>query len=77
MRAEDKYTLIESLKSRSEIDSINTFGDSVHITTADNRLDKDALIHFLKARLSGEITVSHISPTIEDCFLRLMRKQPV
>ena len=77
VHADEKYTLIESLKSRSEIDSVNTFGDSVHITTTDNRLDKSALILFLKERLSGEITVSQIAPTIEDCFLRLMRKQPV
>jgi ABC-2 type transport system ATP-binding protein len=77
VRADDKYTLIESLRSYSAIDSVNTFGDSVHITTTDNRLDKNALIRFLSERLSGEITVTVITPTIEDCFLRLMRKQPI
>jgi ABC-2 type transport system ATP-binding protein len=75
--ADDKFTLIESLRNLSGIDSVNTFGDSVHITTTDNRLEKRALIRFLSERMSGEITVSDITPTIEDCFLRLMRKQPI
>jgi ABC-2 type transport system ATP-binding protein len=75
VHADDKYTLIESLRSHSRIDSVNTFGDSVHITTTNNRLDKSALIRFLNKRLSGKITVTVITPTIEDCFLRLMGKQ--
>jgi ABC-2 type transport system ATP-binding protein len=75
VHADDKYTLIESLRSHSRIDSVNTFGDSVHITTTNNRLDKSALIRFLNERLSGKITVTVITPTIEDCFLRLMGKQ--
>lgn len=71
----DKYTLINALKSAPGIDSVYAFGDSIHITTTHDQLDKTALIGFLSPRTPGTIHVSRIRPGIEDCFLRLMREE--
>ena len=74
VKAKEKYTLIEALKNAPDIDSVYAFGDSVHITTYSNNLDENILIRFLSEQTSGKIVVSEIVPNIEDCFLRLMRK---
>ena len=75
VRGVNKYTLIEALKTILAVDSVYAFGDSVHITTTINRLDEKALIEYLSPRTQGPIQVSEIRPNIEDCFLRLMRKE--
>ena len=74
VQADNKYILIESLKNAPDIDSVYAFGDSVHITTKNDRLDQNALVQLLSKEKMGEVTVSEVTPNIEDCFLRLMRK---
>jgi ABC-type multidrug transport system ATPase subunit len=74
VRAADKYKLIQGLKSYPAIESVNAFGDSVHITTMTDALDENELVEFLAPRTEGEIFINRIKPGIEDCFLRLMRK---
>lgn len=75
VRAEDKYTLIEALKNAPDVESVYAFGDSVHITTTSNQLDEKALITLLSQRTPGPVQIVPIQPNIEDCFLRLMRKE--
>jgi ABC-type multidrug transport system ATPase subunit len=75
IRATEKYTLIEGLQAFENIESVNAFGDAVHITTKNDELNKNALINFLSDRTRGNVTIRPIKPSIEDCFLRLMRKE--
>ena len=73
--ADDKYTLIEDLKNWPSIESVNAFGDSVHITTTNDLLNKIELVRFLSRQAHGVITITEAKPNIEDCFLRLMQKE--
>lgn len=75
VRADNKYNLLEGLRRYSPIESVNAFGDSVHITTKNDELDENELIQLLAERLSGPIHVAKATANIEDCFLRLMRKE--
>ncbi|MBN1561631.1 ABC transporter ATP-binding protein [candidate division KSB1 bacterium] len=73
VQSDDKHMLIERLRSYRPIESVFAFGDSVHITTVNDELDETELVHFLTAQ-TEEIHITTIKPNIEDCFLRLMRK---
>ncbi len=75
VRADNKYTLLQGLRSYSPIESVNAFGESVHITTNKNELDEIDLAQFLAERMRGQIQIKKTTPNIEDCFLRLMRKE--
>lgn len=74
VKAENKYTLIQGLNSFPGINSVYAFGETVHITTRSGSLDEDELIRFLAEGTTGPISISSITPGIEDCFLQLMRK---
>ncbi len=74
VRAAEKYLLLEALRSFPGVESVNAFGDSVHITTTSNQLDEKQLVDFLSAKVNGEVAVTTIQPNIEDCFLRLLQK---
>jgi ABC-2 type transport system ATP-binding protein len=75
VRASDRYALIQTLRTFSNIDSVNAFGDAVHITTRNNKLNAANLISALSEKINGEIFIESVRPTIEDCFLRLMQKE--
>jgi ABC-type multidrug transport system ATPase subunit len=72
-KAAEKYRLITTLRKFPGTLSAYPFGDSVHVTFSDNRID-DSLYVFLKeAGLKG-VTVEETSAGIEDRFLELMEK---
>jgi ABC-2 type transport system ATP-binding protein len=70
----DRYDLIRTLRDDPNIDSVNAFGDTIHITTRDNTLDVTAQTTALSRKIPGPISVTPVHPTIEDCFLNLMQK---
>ena len=70
----DRYELIRLLRDDPNIDSVNAFGDTIHITTRENTLDVTALNTTLSRKIPGPISVTPVHPTIEDCFLNLMQK---
>lgn len=73
--AEARFLLLTALRSCADIESVNSFGDLVHITTTNDQLDEKQLVSFLSARgVRGEISITKVKPTIEDCFLRLLNK---
>ncbi len=74
VRSADRYNLIHALRKISYIDSVNVFGDAVHITTRDNKLDISTLNAALSKKIKGGISIMSVRPTIEDCFLKLMQK---
>jgi ABC-type multidrug transport system ATPase subunit len=75
VHARNKYSLIRALRSFAPIESLYSFGDSVHLTTTTNELDEGELAAFLANKdVQGKIKIGATTPTIEDCFLRLLDK---
>ncbi len=74
VRADDKYLLLQALRSFPGVESVNAFGDSVHITMTADALDEKQLVDFLTPQVNGEVVVASIQPNIEDCFLRLLQR---
>lgn len=71
--AGNRYRLIKLLEQHKSIDSVNTFGDSIHITYRDNRVDNDIKKYLVNNGLE-DVVIKEIKPGIEDTFLKLMDK---
>jgi ABC-2 type transport system ATP-binding protein len=69
--SEDKYRLIQDLRSDPSIESANPFGDSVHITFTGDSYNS-TLPRKLEALGHRELKIKQIEPGIEDVFLELM-----
>jgi ABC-type multidrug transport system ATPase subunit len=73
VKATEKYRLITTLRKFPGTLSAYPFGDSVHVTFSDNRVD-DSLYVFLKEAGLEDVTVEETRAGIEDRFLELMEK---
>ncbi|MBN1388404.1 MAG: ABC transporter ATP-binding protein [Bacteroidales bacterium] len=67
----DKYKLIQDLRCDPSVESVNPFGDSVHITFTGDRFDSTIAGKLEKAG-HQDLRIKEIEPGIEDVFLELM-----
>jgi ABC-2 type transport system ATP-binding protein len=73
IKASEKYKLIIALRKYPETLTAYPFGDSVHVTFADNRIN-DSLFIFLHEAGLKNVTAEETEAGIEDRFLELMEK---
>jgi len=73
VRADEKYKLITALRKYPQTLSAYPFGDSVHVTLIDDKIDKLFYLFLNEAGLKG-VTVEETAANIEDRFLELMEK---
>lgn len=71
--AENKYGLIEALKSYEHQYSVYPFGEFVHYTDKRTNFDPNDLMAFLRTKNLIEISIAETQPTIEDTFMELVR----
>jgi len=71
VRAREKYRLINALRNHHGTVTAYPFGDSVHATFNEDRID-DSLYEYLRGKGISEVTISELEPGIEDRFLELM-----
>ena len=71
-RAANKHLLIQALRDKETIETVNAFGETVHFTTTESDLNTAELLQYL-AKLVGPAQISVIQPNIEDCFLSLLQ----
>lgn len=74
--ADKRYKLIQTLRGHKQIESVNAFGDSVHITFLEDRIDKNLALYLETAGLK-KVIIEEIQPGIEDTFLKLMENNGV
>ncbi len=67
----DKFSLIQNLRSYPSVESVNPFGDSVHITFTGDRYDS-TIARQLEKEGHLDLRIEQIEPGIEDIFLELM-----
>jgi ABC-2 type transport system ATP-binding protein len=73
VKASEKYMLLLALRQYPSILSVFPFGDSVHVTTAEERIDDSLYEHLKKAGVTNVIIEETVA-SIEDRFLELMEK---
>jgi ABC-2 type transport system ATP-binding protein len=72
-RATEKYKLINALRQFPATVTAYPFGDSVHVTFTDNRVDETLDNYLAKAGIT-DVTITENEASIEDRFLELMEK---
>ena len=73
VKAPEKYRLINALRQFPATITAYPFGDSVHVTFNDNRLDPGLYDHLIRNGVTNA-TVTETEAGIEDRFLELMSK---
>jgi ABC-2 type transport system ATP-binding protein len=73
VRSPEKYKLIKTLRGYPKTLTVWPFGDSVHLTLSDDRID-DSLLSFLSEAGIDKPVIEEMAAGIEDCFLELMDK---
>lgn len=72
--ASERYRLISALKSYPGTDTAYAFGESVHVTFMNDRIDESLGEYLLKLGL-GDVKITETSPGIEDRFLELTKNR--
>jgi drug efflux transport system ATP-binding protein len=74
VKAHEKYKLINALRIYPGTVTAYPFGDSVHVTFTDDKLD-NSIYNFLESMGIGNVTITESRAGIEDRFLELMEKK--
>lgn len=73
IKADDMYLLQKDVKGYSSILSCYTFGEYLHISFRDEQESfTKELVNELKYKDHHNIEIKEITPTIEDCFIKLL-----
>ena len=67
-----KHHLLNDLRNYATAKSVFLFGNKIHYTDSQPRLDQRALREYLEGLDHKDIQIQHVEPVIEDCFLALM-----
>jgi len=73
VKAGDIYNLLGELRTYTGVQSVYAFGQSAHVAFRERDIEKDALSDFLKKNKHESVEITPIEPTIEDCFMELMK----
>jgi ABC-type multidrug transport system ATPase subunit len=71
VKGDKMHRLLADLRENKNLASGFAFGDSIHVTLADEKLTIAQLEAFLKEKGHSEIEIKQTTPNIEDCFMAL------
>lgn len=77
IKAANNYILLNLLKDHKMTDSVYPFGEYLHFSPANDDFKKAELIEFLQSNGCDEVEIKTQEPTIEDCFMNLMKGEKV
>lgn len=74
-RSENMYLLQRSLLADPRVETCYTFGEELHLTlNGATARSVDEVVSTMYDAGHTDVTISSIRPTIEDCFIRLMKQ---
>lgn len=73
VKTSNMYDLIDDLKKYNLTRSAFRFGDSIHFTSKSYHVPETELKSYLLSKGYEKIEIEKIKPTIEDCFMALMK----
>ncbi len=73
IQSDDMYALLKDLRAFAAIESCFAFGDTHHLTLADEEAVTQAdILRYLESKNHRNLSLALIEPTIEDCFIHQM-----
>lgn len=73
VKAENIYKLLKELQAFNETDSVYPFGEYLHFSPLRDEYKKEELEEFVLSKGFKDIKILPEEPTIEDCFMELMK----
>src|SRR6476620_4639128 len=72
IRSENIYKLLTDLREYNEILNCYAFGEFVHLSfRSDDENNRQRLLDYVNSKEHKKVELKQITPTIEDCFIRL------
>ncbi|MCF8236091.1 MAG: ABC transporter ATP-binding protein [Bacteroidales bacterium] len=75
VQSSNMFDIIVDLQEFEDTASVFRFGDRVHYTSESGAIEKEKIESFLKSRDHDHIRIEKIKPSIEDCFMELMKEE--
>ena len=69
-----RFETVNLLKQLKGVDSVFSFGDTIHVTCGQKDMDENSIRKYLMAKGQQNVSVDEISASIEDVFMELMQK---
>lgn len=73
VKAEKMPALLKQLSVFEKATSSYAFGEYAHMTSTDDQLDELSISNYLSGKGLTGVQVQRSTPTIEDCFIKLLR----
>jgi len=75
IRSENIYKLLTDLREYNEILNCYAFGEFVHLSfRSDDENNRQKLLDYVNSKEHKKVELKQITPTIEDCFIRLLKQ---
>ncbi len=73
IKADNMFGLLKDLNSYPDTLSCYTFGEYLHLSLTHDQQDQTKLLDHLKEKGHTRIEITPVTPTIEDCFIKLLK----
>jgi len=74
VQSQNMYKLLQDLPDSDEVDDVYSYG-GYHHAVMKKKYSNESLLHYLESKGNKEIEMHAITPSIEDCFMQLMRNK--
>jgi ABC-2 type transport system ATP-binding protein len=72
-KADNMYLLLKSISQYKETLSSYAFGEYAHVSFKENLFNREEVENYLKVHGLSNVIMSPVNPTIEDCFIKLLK----
>jgi len=74
VQSQNMYRLLQDLSNSTEVDDVYSYGEYHHAVMKTN-YDVESILHYLESKGNTNIEMHPVTPSIEDCFMQLMRSK--
>jgi len=74
VQSQNMFQLLQDLSASNEVDDVYSYGEYHHAVMKKN-YSNESLLNFLKSKGNDSVTTHPVTPSIEDCFMQLMRNK--
>lgn len=74
VQSQNMFQLLQDLSASNEVDDVYSYGE-YHHAVMKKHYRNDSLIDYLESKGNNNITMHAVTPSIEDCFMQLMRSK--
>ncbi len=73
VKADDIYRLLIDLRQFKPTRTVFPFGEYIHLSLSDEKVTPAEITSYLEAAGNSNVHISKIEPSIEDCFMEMMK----